>query len=159
MSWAVLGFRCNQCGILGYSPERSGQAVIGGPGVIGDFVDLSSDRRILRAYSLNLYEVIYWGVPEQQDEHDDRDTMYLVAAKDYQGAVDMVDANATHCPYNEDRPKPDVVQEIANNLTRPETTKLLRGPYFQYGVLFGHRAWERDHETGQWKELSLKPQD
>ncbi len=150
VGWVILGFRCVQCGIMGYSPCRSESEVSGRLGAIGGFVDLSSDPRILKAYPLHLYEVIYWGGAYDEDGGDGKDAIYLVAAKDHQDAADIVNRNIAHCKPKDDNPQSDMIQEIANNLTRPELTKILRGPYFDFATRWGPRAWARDPTTGEW---------
>lgn len=155
--WTVLGFRCVRCGALGYSPKRCECETVqsGRPGPISGFVDLSSDPRILKAYPLHLYEVIYWGGDYDEDGGDGKDAMYLVAAKDYLDAAEVVDRNLTHCPDKREQPNSDMVQEIANNLTHPATTKILRGPYYGCAHIWGPRAWARNGPSGEWSECSV----
>lgn len=144
--WKILGHRCDACGMLGYSANRCETVPYGAAGKIGSFVDVEYAPEILKAYPLQLYEVIYYGGAGDPGGADGRDAIYLVAAKNFADARDMVDRNLVHWDRQSEKPLADVVQEIGISLTRGGETRILRGPYFEFGYQFGTQVWSRNGE-------------
>jgi hypothetical protein len=147
--WTILGQRCEACGTLTHSANCRETVPCGTAGRIGSFIDVKNAREILKAYQLQLYEVIYYGGAGDPEGADGRDAIYLVAAKDFGDARDSVDRNLYHWDRQGAKPLADVVQEIGINLTRDHATHILRGPYFATGYQFGWRVWRRT-EQDEW---------
>ncbi len=144
--WTILGEWCDSCGMLSYSANCCENAPHGAAGPIGSFVDVEHAPEILRAYPLQLYEVIYYG------GSDEPDVLYLVSAKDFAGARDMVGGTPIHWDRQGEKPLPDVVHEIGIDQTAKPAPRILRGPYFETGYTFGSRSWSRNAETNDWKQ-------
>jgi hypothetical protein len=105
---------------------------------------------------MRLYEVIFWG------SHRDRphkDTIYLVRAEDFKGAVEEVSTNASPINHGGKRfPLAHAVYEVGSDLSPSAAgcPRILRGPYFESAYNHGWKAWHRKLEgsdyTREWEE-------
>jgi len=105
---------------------------------------------------MKLYEVIFRSSHSDQPE---KDTIYLVRARDFQEAIDEVSTNASPSHHGGKRfPLAHFVYEIGEDLSLfPEDhPRILRGPYIASAYNRGWRAWHRKIEgsdyTREWEE-------
>src|ERR1044071_539472 len=107
---------------------------------------------------MKLYEVIFWGSSGKTD--GDEDTIYLVRAPDFKGAVELVRNNESASDHGgQTGLVAHEVYEIgvdASPLANATGPRILRGPYFECAYNFAWRAWRRKTEgaeyTNEWEE-------
>jgi hypothetical protein len=92
---------------------------------------------------MTIYEVIFWGSLGKRDE---KDTLYLVRAMDFQSAVQEVIRNGAPEKFDgTGTPLVDAVYEVGQDLCPypNQEARILRGPYFAFAYNYGWRSWSR----------------
>lgn len=102
---------------------------------------------------MKLYEVIFYGA-------HDADIIYLVRASDFREAIEVAchSLSSKHHDLSKGCPIPDLVYELAEDLSLCGAALPLRGPYVQPAYNYSWRRWEREPDwTGagnvEWKEI------
>jgi hypothetical protein len=107
---------------------------------------------------MNIYEIVFSGTKDHRD--DDSDTIFLVRASDFRTAMEEVILNrAGVLPSNNQKKLlPRVVHEMGIDLSAhsDDSSRILRGPYFQCAYNYGWKSWERKTKDGsytdEWEE-------